>query len=156
MRRIAQRKLAADKPGQTLGATELVHEAYLRLVGNNGSAPQGWHNRGHFFSAAAEAMRRILVEAARRRQSQKRGGSLDKQGIDQIDIQLVQPPEEVLAVHEALDRFAIVDSRAAELVKLRYFGGFTLKEAAEILGIAPRTADDVWSYARAWLAAEIR
>jgi RNA polymerase sigma factor (TIGR02999 family) len=101
-------------------------------------------------------MRRILVEAARRRQSQKRGGSLDKQGIDQIDIQLVQPPEEVLAVHEALDRFAIVDSRAAELVKLRYFGGFTLKEAAEILGIAPRTADDVWSYARAWLAAEIR
>ena len=101
-----------------------------------------WDSRGHFFAAAAEAMRRILVEAARRRQSLKRGGDFVRQDIDELDVPLLQPPEEVLAVHQALDKLAELDSRAAELVKLRYFAGFTMKEAAEILGIAPRTADD--------------
>jgi RNA polymerase sigma factor (sigma-70 family) len=171
LRRLAAAQLAREKPGQTLEATALVHEAWLRLVGSqiNGgvrdpASPQGadaprspvWDSRNHFFAAAAEAMRRILVEAARRRQSVKRGGDLVRQDVDELDVPLKQPPEEVLAVHEALDKLAGIDSRAAELVKLRYFGGFTLKEAAEILGIAPRTADDVWAYARAWLAAEIQ
>jgi RNA polymerase sigma factor (TIGR02999 family) len=100
-------------------------------------------------------MRRILVEAARRRQSQKRSGNAVRHDVDELDVPLKQPPEEVLAVHEALDRLAALDSRAAQLVKLRYFAGFTLKEAAEILDIAPRTADGVWSYAKAWLAADI-
>jgi len=191
LRKIAAAKLAQEKPGQTLQATALVHEAWMRMAGGGNKEPrteepknqkgledgeteertgrphpsplpedegttQCWDSRGHFFAAAAEAMRRILVEAARRRQSEKRGGKLVRQEIDEIDVPLKQPPEEVLAVHEALDKLAATDSQAAELVKLRYFGGFTLKEAAEILGIAPRTADDVWSYARAWLAAEIQ
>jgi RNA polymerase sigma factor (sigma-70 family) len=171
LRKLAAAQLAREKPGQTLQATALVHEAWLRLVGpqTNGklhapTSPQGadaprspaWNSRGHFFGAAAEAMRRILVDAARRRQSEKRGGNLIRQDIDELDVPLKQPPEEVLSVHEALDRLVSIDSRAAELVKLRYFGGFTLKEAAEILEIAPRTADDVWAYARAWLAAEIQ
>jgi RNA polymerase sigma factor (TIGR02999 family) len=171
LKRIAHAKLAAEKPGLTLGATALVHEAYLRLVGPAGPAgpedpndaamqsrPAGgtyFDSRGHFFAAAAEAMRRILVEAARRRQSLKRGGNLARQDIDELDIPLAQPPEEVLAVHEALAKLAETNQRAAELVKLRYFAGFTIKEAAEILGIAPRTADDLWAYARAWLAAAI-
>jgi RNA polymerase sigma factor (TIGR02999 family) len=175
LRKLAAAQLAREKPGQTLEATALVHEAWLRLVGGGQrsevrsqrsdeqkatsdlrSLTSGhWDSRGHFFAAAAEAMRRILVEAARRRQSQKRGGDLVRQDVDELDVPLKQPPEEVLAVHEALDRLAVIDGRAAELVKLRYFGGFTLKEAAEVLGIAPRTADDVWAYARAWLAAEI-
>jgi RNA polymerase sigma factor (TIGR02999 family) len=101
-------------------------------------------------------MRRILVEAARRRQSLKRGGALVRQDLEEVEIPLQQPAEEVLAVHEALDKLAGIDRRAAELVKLRYFAGFTMKESAEILGIAPRTADDVWSYARAWLGAELQ
>ncbi len=178
LRRLARQKLAREQPGQTLEATALVHEAYLRLVGPGGGdqrsevggrrseengptsdlrppTPGHYDSRGHFFAAAAEAMRRILVEAARRRQSQKRGGDAVRHDIDELDVPLKQPPEEVLAVHEALDRLATIDSRAAQLVKLRYFAGCTLKEAAEILDIAPRTADGVWSYAKAWLAAEI-
>jgi RNA polymerase sigma factor (TIGR02999 family) len=161
LRRLAAAQLAGEKPGQTLQATALVHEAYLRLVGGHapgvGSQEPGtWEGRGHFFAAAAEAMRRILVEAARRRQSLKRGGDFARQDFDGLDVPLQQPPEEVLGVHEALGKLAAIDSRAAQLVKLRYFAGFTMKEAAEILGIAPRTADDVWAYARAWLAAEIQ
>jgi len=174
LRRLARAKLAREQPGQVLQATALVHEAYLRLVGNRepGTRSQGpaeqslapgprplvpvsFDSRGHFFAAAAEAMRRILVEAARRRQSQKRGGEATRHDIDELDVPLKQPPEEVLAVHEALDRLATIDNRAAQLVKLRYFAGFTMKEAAEVLGVAPRTADDVWSYAKAWLATEI-
>jgi RNA polymerase sigma factor (TIGR02999 family) len=153
LRKLAAARLACEKPGQSLQATALVHEAYLRLVGEADSAR--WENRGHFFAAAAEAMRRILVEAARRRQSLKRGGDLTRQPLDAVDAAGHQSPDELLAVHEALDRLAAVESRAAELVKLRYFAGFTNKEAAEILGIAPRTADNLWTYARAWLAVEM-
>jgi len=156
LRNLAAAQLAREKPGQTLQATALVHEAYLRLVGGQKSESEKWDGRNHFFAAAAEAMRRILVEAARRRQSVKRGGNLARQDIDDLDVPLRQPPEEVLAVHEALGKLAETDCRAAELVKLRYFAGFTMKEAAEVLGVAPRTADDIWAYARAWLAAEIQ
>jgi RNA polymerase sigma factor (TIGR02999 family) len=165
LRKMAAAQLAREKPGQTLQPTALVHEAYLRLVGGERPHPsplpegegvgQRWDGRAHFFAAAAEAMRRILVEAARRRQSLKRGGNRNRQDIDELDVPLRQPPEEVLAVHEALAQLAESNDRAAELVKLRYFAGFTMKEAAEILGIAPRTADDLWAYARAWLAAAI-
>jgi RNA polymerase sigma factor (TIGR02999 family) len=172
LRRLAAAQLAREKPGQTLQPTALVHEAYLRLVGP--ASPAGpesvedargrsrpaagtyWQSRSHFFAAASEAMRRILVEAARRRQSLKRGAKLVRHDVNELEIPLRQPPEEVLAIHEALDKLASTDKRAAELVKLRYFAGFTLKEAAEILEVAPRTADDVWAYARAWLAAEIQ
>ena len=174
LRKLAAMQLAREKPGQTLQATALVHEAWLRLVGGGKSevrdqkSDEGnstsdlrpltsdrWDGRGHFYAAAAEAMRRILVEAARRRQSQKRGGNLVRHDVEELDVPLQQPAEEVLAVHEALAKLAETNSRAAELVKLRYFAGFTMKEVAEILEIAPRTADDLWSYSRAWLAAEM-
>ncbi len=154
LRRLAAQKLAQEKPGQTLQATALVHEAYLRLVASgDASTPreQQWDSRGHFFAAAAEAMRRILVENARRKASLKRGGEPVRHALDEIDVSLQRPPEELLAVHDALDKLAETDPRAAELVKLRYFAGFTLDEAAEALGISPRTADSVWAYARAWL-----
>ena len=154
LRRLAAQKLAHEPAGLTLQPTALVHEAYLRLV--DVPEPQQWDSRRHFFAAAAEAMRRILVEAARRRHSIKRGGDLVRRDIDDLDIPLRQPPAEVLAIHEALGKLAETDSRAAELVKLRYFAGFTMKEAVEVLNIAPRTADDIWAYARAWLAAEIQ
>jgi RNA polymerase sigma factor (TIGR02999 family) len=153
LRKLAAARLASEKPGQSLQATALVHEAYLRLVG--GADTARWENRAHFFAAAAEAMRRILVEAARRRQSLKRGGDRDRRQLDDIVAPSSQSPDEVLAVHEALDRLASIEPRAAELVKLRYFAGFTNKEAAEILGIAPRTADNLWAYARAWLAVDM-
>jgi RNA polymerase sigma factor (TIGR02999 family) len=152
LRRLAAQRLAREKPGHTLQPTALVHEAYLRLVG--GSSPAGWNGRGHFFAAAAEAMRRILVESARRRASLKRGGGQARQPLDGPDIPLQRPPEELLAVHDALDTLARTDPRAAELVKLRYFAGLTLEEAAEALGISARTADSVWAYARAWLFAQ--
>lgn len=156
LRRLAAAQLAHEKPGQTLQPTALVHEAWLRLCPADGA--QGacaWRNRGHFFAAAAEAMRRILVESARRRNSLKRGAGAQRHDVESLEIPMRQPPEEVLAVHDALDRLESVDQRAAALVKLRYFAGFTLKEAAQMLDISPRTADDVWSYARAFLAAEI-
>lgn len=151
LRKLAAQKLAREATGQTLQATALVHEAYMRLVGAD--ADQHWDSRGHFFAAAAEAMRRILVESARRKASLKRGGDLARQAFDVADVALQRPPEELLAVHDALDTLAQTDNRAAELVKLRYFAGFTLEEAAEVLGISPRTADSVWAYARAWLFA---
>lgn len=154
LRKLAASKLQQECTPQSLNATALVHEAYLRLVGGGDS--EKWDGRGHFFGAAAEAMRRILVEAARRRQSQKRGGEIVVERLVGDDIPLKQPPDEIVSVSEALDRLAEVDAKAAELVKLRYFAGFTIAESAEILGIAPRTADNLWSYARAWLSVEVR
>jgi RNA polymerase sigma factor (TIGR02999 family) len=154
LRKLAAARLAHEKPGQSLQATALVHEAYLRLVG--GADAACWDSRGHFFAAAAEAMRRILVDSARRRQSIKRGGDRQRQGLGGVDAPVPQAPDELLAVHEAVDRLATVNSQAAELVKLRYFAGFTGKEAAEILRMAPRSADNLWAYARAWLAVDMR
>jgi RNA polymerase sigma factor (TIGR02999 family) len=156
LRKLAVLKMAQEKPGQTLQPTALVHEAYLRLVASrDASAPRQahWDNRGHFFAAAAEAMRRILVENARHKHSRKHGGSLQRLDADPDDLPLTVPgdPLEVLAVHEALDRLAQKSPRKAELVKLRYFLGCTMAEAAQILGIAPATAEEDWTYARAWL-----
>src|SRR5437660_7667150 len=151
LRQLAAQKMLQEKPGQTLQATALVHEAYLRLVGKGGG--QHWDSRGHFFAAAAEAMRRILVENARRKRSRKRGGDRDQQDVDPDDLPLAAPgdPLEVLAIHEALDRLSMKSPRKAELVKLRYFLGCTMAEAAQILGIAQATAEEDWTYARAWL-----
>ena len=146
LRRLAAAKLANEKPGQTLDATGLVHEAYLRLVGD-----QQFDGRGHFFAAAAEAMRRILVEAARRRVALKRGGHVDRTDLELDHIPAPEPDEELLALDEALDRLAAHDPQKAELVKLRYFAGLTADQAAAALGISPSTADRSWTYARAWL-----
>jgi RNA polymerase sigma factor (TIGR02999 family) len=148
LRKLAAQKMAQEAPGQTLQPTALVHEAYLRLVGD-----QHFDNRGHFFAAAAEAMRRILVETARRKRSLKQGGDRVRHDVDPDDFPMAQPhdPLEVLAVHEALDRLAEKSPRKAELVKLRYFLGCTIAEAAQVLGIAPATAEEDWTYARAWL-----
>src|SRR3954453_17276021 len=139
LRKLAAQRLAQEKPGQTLQATALVHEAYLRLVHADRTRP--WNSRGHFFAAAAEAMRRILVENARRKQCLKHGRDHTRL-LDVDPEQLAAPeiPDDLLALDEALSRFAAVDPQAAELVQLRYFGGLTLKEAAEVLGVAPRTA----------------
>jgi RNA polymerase sigma factor (TIGR02999 family) len=152
LRRLASWQLAAERPGHTLQATALVHEAYLRLLG---SGEQSWENRRHFFAAAADAMRRILVESARRKGAQKRGGRLSRQELDERCIGDAIPDEELVAVDEAVDRLAAVDREAAEFVKLRYFGGLTISETAGVLGVSPRTADRVWAYARAWLIKEI-
>jgi RNA polymerase sigma factor (TIGR02999 family) len=151
LRKLAAQKLAQEKPGQTLEATALVHEAYLRLV--DVDQGQHWESRGHFFAAAAEAMRRLLVENARRKQSRKRGGDREQQDVDPDDLPLAAPgdPLEVLAIHEALDRLSKKSPRKAELVKLRYFLGCTMAETAQILGIALATAEEDWTYARAWL-----
>ena len=151
LRKLAARKMAQEKPGQTLQATALVHEAYLRLVGQ--APDQHWEHRGHFFAAAAEAMRRILVERARHKQSRKHGGGIPRQDADPDGVPVADPlhPAEVLAVHEALDRLAAKSPRKAELVKLRYFLGCTMAEAAQILGIAQATAEEDWTYSKAWL-----
>jgi RNA polymerase sigma factor (TIGR02999 family) len=151
LRGLAARKMARESPGQTLDATALVHEAYLRLVG--GDPGKVWAGRAHFFAAAAEAMRRILVEHARAKHRKKRGGELDRADIDpdKITAGADQRWDELLAVDGALDRLALADRAAAELVKLRYFAGFSIVQAAEVLGVSPRTADRLWSYARAWL-----
>jgi RNA polymerase sigma factor (TIGR02999 family) len=154
LRRLAAQKLAREKPGQTLEATALVHEAYVRLVASgDASATRGphWANRAHFFAAAAEAMRRILVDNARRKASGKHGGALVRQDLDESLLALPEPREDVVALDEALTQLAATDKSAAELVQLRYFAGLTLPEAAEMLGISPRTADRLWAYARAWL-----
>jgi RNA polymerase sigma factor (TIGR02999 family) len=148
LRNLAAQKLGRETPGQTLQPTALVHEAYLRLVGEDG--PQ-WDSRGHFFAAAAEAMRRILVENARRKASRKRGGDLTRADFDVDQLAAPELREDLLALDEALDRLAAADPEAARLVQLRYFAGLTLSEAAKILGVAPRTADRLWAYARAWL-----
>jgi RNA polymerase sigma factor (TIGR02999 family) len=153
LRRLAAQKLALEKPGQTLQATALVHEAYLRLVDT--AEAQHWNSRGHFFVAAAEAMRRILVEGARRRARLKRGGGWTQQPLAEDAISAPGEGERVLAVHEALDNLEATNPMAGQLVKLRYFAGFTLVEAADALGVSSRKADQVWAYARAWLAVEI-
>jgi RNA polymerase sigma factor (TIGR02999 family) len=150
LRRLAAQKMAQENPGQTLQATALVHEAYLRLVGGE-QAHQRWDSRGHFFAAAAEAMRRILVENARRRLTVKRGGDYDHEKIASAQLVAPEVSDDLLVLDEALNNLAQVDPPAAELVKLRYFAGLTLKQAAEILGVSPRKADFLWSYARAWL-----
>jgi RNA polymerase sigma factor (TIGR02999 family) len=149
LRRLAAQKLAQEKPGQTLQATALVHEAYLRLV--DVEQAQRWNSRGHFFAAVAEAMRRILVENARRKRSRKRGGHLVRQDLDALEIAIPEGPEDLVALDEALDKLAATDPAAAALVHLRFFAGLPLPEAAQLLGIAPRTADRLWAYARAWL-----
>jgi RNA polymerase sigma factor (TIGR02999 family) len=151
LRKLAAARLAQEKPGQTLQATALVHEAYLRLVGGG----QKWDGRAHFFAAAAEAMRRTLVESARRKGRAKRGGGLAAHSLEQVAIPANEKPDQVLAIDEALTRLEANNGEAARLVKLRYFAGFSLREAAEILGVSPRKADQVWAYARAWLLAEL-
>jgi RNA polymerase sigma factor (TIGR02999 family) len=153
LRKLAAQKLAQEKPGQTLQATALVHEAYLRLVDADKAA---WNSRGHFFAAAAEAMRRILVEQARRRTAVKRGGRAERKALELSDIAAPGPEDHVLAVHAALDDFARTDPEAATLVKLRFFGGMTMAEAADALGMSVRSAQDVWAYARSWLRRQMR
>jgi len=149
LRKLAAHKLAREKPGQTLEATALVHEAYIRLV-DVGQA-QHWNSRGHFFAAAAEAMRRILVDQARKKKSQKHGGGLERFPLEQVEIGAPQPAVDLLAVNDALEKFERLDKGAADLVKLRYYAGLTLPQAAEALGISSSTADRQWAYARAWL-----
>ncbi len=153
LRRLAARKLSREKAGQTLQPTALVHEAYLRLV--RAEAGPEWHGRGHFFAAAAEAMRRILVENARRKQSRKRGGDRRREPLDPAQVPAPEPDADLLALDAALDRLAARDAVKAELVKLRYFAGLTRDEAARALGISPATADRYWAYARAWLHQDI-
>jgi RNA polymerase sigma factor (TIGR02999 family) len=153
LRRLASLLLASEKPGQTLQATALVHEAFLKLVGTDPSCP--WPGKNYFFAAAAEAMRRILVEQARKKAAAKRGGP--NLGREPLDTQLADaaPPAEVLAVHDALEAFQAHDSLAAELVKLHYFGGVSLAEAGEMLGMSQATAYRMWTYARTWLKANL-
>jgi RNA polymerase sigma factor (TIGR02999 family) len=156
LRQLAAQKLAREKPGQTLEPTALVHEAYIPLVaGGDESAPgvQHWDGRRHFFAAAAEAMRRILVEKARHKKRRKHGGGLARQeaSLDELPVAATRDPLETLLVHEAVDQLAQKSPRKAELVKLRYFLGCTIPEAAQILGIAPSTAEEDWTYAKAWL-----
>jgi RNA polymerase sigma factor (TIGR02999 family) len=154
LRKLAAQKLAQEKPGQTLQATALVHEAYLRLVGVEKA--QHWHSRGHFFTAAAEAMRRILVNRARDKKRLKRGGDRRRIDLDQVEIALDSSGEQLIALDEALALLAAEDPSAAQLVNLRFFAGLTLKDAAASLGIALRTAERQWAYARAWLYARLR
>ena len=153
LRKLAAVRMAAESPDQTLQPTALVHEAYLRLIGPADGLC--WDNRGHFFAAAAEAMRRILVENARRKKSAKHGGGLARQDLDAERVSLPEVREDVIALDEALTKFAAVQPQAAQLVQLRYFAGLSIPEAAHTLGISPRTADRLWAYARAWLHQEI-
>lgn len=156
LRKLAAARLAREAPGQTLDATGLVHEAYLRLVGPYQSAgAQGWEGRGHFFAAAGEAMRRILVENARRRHSAKRGGGLVRRELDETYVSGSEASDLVIAVSDALDDLAAIDPQAACLVKLRYYAGLTVADAALALGVSPRTADRLWSYAKCWIHAAI-
>jgi len=151
-RKLASHKLANQPPGQTLQPTALVHEAWLRLVGGG---QRHWNSRGHFFAAAAEAMRRILIEVIRRKQSQQRGGNWQRIELDESTLVLERPASEMLDIDAALEKLAREDALAADLVKLRYFVGLTLPEAAEALNISARTADRLWAYARSWLRQEL-
>jgi len=153
LRRIAAHKMAREPQGHTLQPTALVHEAWLRL---GGVKQQAWDSRNHFFAAAAEAMRRILVEHARRKQSLKRGGGGERVDLDYAAFSFTVEENELLAVHDALEKLMLDEPTAAELVKLRYFVGMTMEEAAAAMGLAKRTAENVWAFARAWLHREIR
>jgi RNA polymerase sigma factor (TIGR02999 family) len=150
LRRLAASQMAHEKPGQTLDATGLVHEAYLKLVDE-----QTFANRRHFFAAAAEAMRRVLLDRARRKRRHKRGGGWKRVDLEDVDVSAPESDERLVALSDALDRLAAVEPAKAELVKLRWFAGLSLDAAAELLGISPSTADRWWAYARAWLRAEI-
>jgi RNA polymerase sigma factor (TIGR02999 family) len=150
LRKLAAAKLTQEKPGQTLQATSLVHEAYIRLV--DVPKTQHWNSRGHFFGAAAEAMRRILVDQARRKQSHKHGGHGLRVSLDSADVGLTTPPDELLDIDEALTRLAVEDPEAARLIQLRYFAGLSIEDAAEVVGISRSTAYEHWSYARARLS----
>jgi len=152
LRKLAAAKMANEAPGQTLQPTALVHEAWLRLVG---SPNQKWKGRAHFFGAAAEAMRRILIENARRKRAARHGGGLARLDVQEIEIASAPKDEELLAIHDALEKFAARDPKKAELVKLRYFVGLTTQEVAEVLGISVPTADRWWNFSRAWLFEEI-
>jgi RNA polymerase sigma factor (TIGR02999 family) len=161
LRKLAAQRLAREAPGQTLQATALVHEAYLRLVipasgGRDPPEEQHWNSRGHFFAAAAEAMRRILIDQARKKKSRKHGGGLERRPLEEVEIASPEPSVDLLAVHEALEKFEQVDKVAAGLVKVRYYAGLTIPQAAEALGISSTTADRHWAYARAWLHAELK
>ena len=151
LRKLAAQRLSQEKPGQTLQATALVHEAYLRLVGADAAKAQRFNGRGHFFAAAAEAMRRILVESARRKARVKRGGGVRRIDLDADDLATHAPPDALLVIDDAITALAAEDPQAAELVKLRYFAGLSVEEAAELIGLSRSTAYEHWSYARAWL-----
>ncbi len=153
LRRLAAHRMASEAPGQTLQPTALVHEAYLRLVGNE---EKKWAGRAHFFAAAAEAMRRILIDNARRKRAQRHGGGQQRVDVQDVEIASAKADDQLLAVNEALDKLAAQDKQKAELVKLRYFIGMTIEEAAQILGVSEPTAKRYWAYARAWLYHEIQ
>jgi len=153
LRRVAAWRMSQEAPGQTLQATALVHEAWLRIGGDK---PQHWENRAHFFAAAGEAMRRILVERARRKRRLKRGGDLVRVDIDDLDLPSPMPDDDLIALDEALNRLAEFDARAAEVVKLCFFVGLTQGQAAKELGVSVSTLERTWSFARAWLFREIR
>ena len=149
LRKLAATRMAAENPGQTLQPTALVHEAYLRLIGPADAVR--WDGRGHFFAAAAEAMRRILVEAARRKKAEKHGGGRQRVDAATIELAAAESDDDLVAIDAALDQLAAVDPVKADLVKLRYFVGLTIEQAAEVLGISPATAKRYWAYSRAWL-----
>jgi RNA polymerase sigma factor (TIGR02999 family) len=153
LRKLAASRLRDEKPGQTLQATALVHEAYIRLI--DVDKAQHWDSRGHFFAAAAEAMRRILVDQARRKGRLKRGANLVRHDLEAVDIEVSAKSADVLSIDEALTKLATTNEVAARLVSLRYFAGLTVSEAAKALGISPRKANQVWTYARAWILAEL-
>jgi RNA polymerase sigma factor (TIGR02999 family) len=153
LRKLAAEKMSQENPGQTLQATALVHEAYIRLVDQ--AVPQRWESRRHFFSAAAEAMRRILVERARKKSSLKAGGDLERVALDQVELECKDRGYDLLALNEALKRLEQIDARLAELVKLRFFSGLSIPNAAEVLGIAASTAIADWAYAKGWLRLEL-
>jgi len=153
LRRLAAHKMAGERPGHTLQPTALVHEAWLKLVD---SPAQSWQNRAHFFGAAAEAMRRILIDRARRKSRQRHGSGAEHLDLAEVEIAGPAPDDQLLALNDALDRFFVLEPRQAELVKLRYFVGFKIEEAAEVLGISEATAKRWWAYARAWLFHEIQ
>jgi RNA polymerase sigma factor (TIGR02999 family) len=154
LRRLAKYRLAREAPGQTLQPTALVHEAYLRLVGEGRG--QHWESRGHFFAAAAEAMRRILVENARRKRTVKRGGALVRRELDEAELLAPETREDLLALDEALTLLATTDRTAAELVQLRYFGGLSVADAAQVLGLSLRSAERLWTYTRVWLLERVK
>ena len=154
LKKLAAQRMAQEKPGQTLQATALVHEAYLRLV--DGKAPQQWDSRGHFFAAAAEAMRRILVDSARRKGRLKHGGQRQRVDLESADLVSRALPDELLDIDEAISKLAAEDPEAAKLIKLRFFAGLSVGEAAELMGLSRSTAYELWGYARAWLQCELQ